>query len=395
MIILDSSILRSFAPDSSSADLLLTLRATGTQRVGVPWMVMEELAAQQAIKYLEKYEAAAQALKSLQQVTPGSPTVDLPPCDPEDVRDYWREKWGVIFETIPVSEHVMRQALFREANSLPPCKTSKGEKTGSRDAVIWLSAVQYARQNPAETVYFASANTKDFGDGTDYPAPMNRDLRGIEDRFVHWTNLDQAVAEFAKPAETNEDRVAELLATPATSKQAQTALQAGGYLPTDGCFQCTALMPSGEWWAVPAFGWTTHETVVGYVEAPQRYRIADQEWYSAKVHWYLTGTVNTDEGPAAAGCHVAASMLFTPDADDLRLTVLRADWPQPLGLEVLNTLALPTIELSMAERFNWMQRHSRPDLHPYRGPRSYEGAVLRSSMLPDSLKADNDAPFGG
>lgn len=359
-------------------------------------MVMEELAAQQAIKYLEKYDAAVQSLKSLQQVTPGGYTVELPPCDPDDVRDYWRGKWGDIFETIPVTEDVMRQALFREANSLPPCKTSKGEKTGSRDAVIWLSAVQYARQNPSETVYFASANTKDFGDGTDYPTSMNGDLHGIEDRFVHWTNLDQAVAEFAKPTETNEARVAELLATPETSKQAETALRASGYLPTDGRFTCTALMPSGEWWAVPAYGWATQETVVGYVEAPQKFHIGNQEWYAAKVHWYLTGSINTDTGPVGAGCQVTASMLFTPDTQNPRLTVLRAEWPQPLGTEILSTLTLPEVDVTMAERFTWGQGYSRPGLHPYRGPRSYEGAVLRSGVLPNnSLKADCDAPPGG
>ncbi|MGW3981304.1 hypothetical protein [Streptomyces mirabilis] len=51
MIILDSSTLRGVGLNSSSAELLGIIRAAGVERVGVPWVVSEELAAQQAVKY--------------------------------------------------------------------------------------------------------------------------------------------------------------------------------------------------------------------------------------------------------------------------------------------------------------------------------------------------------
>ncbi|MFF0734107.1 PIN domain-containing protein [Streptomyces chartreusis] len=171
MIILDTSILRSFSPESSSADLLRTIRAVGAEQVAVPWMVVEELAAQQAIKHREKHEAAAQALESLRQATPWPLGMELPPRDLKAVRGHWRAKWGAVVDTIPTSEEALREAAFREANCLPPCKTSKGEKTGSRDAAIWLSAVEYAHQFPDVTVYFVSANTRDFGAGPPTPPP--------------------------------------------------------------------------------------------------------------------------------------------------------------------------------------------------------------------------------
>jgi hypothetical protein len=318
----------------------------------------------------------------------------------DDIRIHWREKWGDIVQTIPTSDAALREAAFREANCLPPCKTSKGEKTGSRDAAIWLSAVEYARQNPTETVYFTSANTRDFGDGSAYPSPMCDDLKGIEGRFVHWTDLDQAVAEFAKPVTTDGNRVAEILKGPAALTQVGLALEAGGHFPMG--FECTAAMESGEWWALPVHQWRTHEAAVGEIAAAQMYRIGDQEWCAAKVRWYLTGVAVCDVNGgviAAAGCAVTASVLFAPDIDDPRLTVLRADLPVKISAKILQTLTLPNLpppgwtpaEMAAAR----MNRLTGGPVYPYRQPRAYEGAVLGMRTTPQSLKSDYHAPPGG
>lgn len=53
MIILDTSILRGLGLKSSTAELLRAIRESGVQRISVPWMVLEELAAQQVLKYTE------------------------------------------------------------------------------------------------------------------------------------------------------------------------------------------------------------------------------------------------------------------------------------------------------------------------------------------------------
>ncbi|WP_030570887.1 PIN domain-containing protein [Streptomyces aureocirculatus] len=162
MTILDTSILRTFSPDSSTADLIQAIQQVGIESVTAPWMVLEELAAQQAIKYREKYETAAQSIEMLRRTTPWPIDVSLGPCKLDGVRAYWRSTWREVIETIPTSEEALREAAFREANALPPCKTSKGEKTGSRDAAIWLSVMEYARKHPKDTVHFVSANTKDL-----------------------------------------------------------------------------------------------------------------------------------------------------------------------------------------------------------------------------------------
>ncbi|MFD7407610.1 hypothetical protein ACFV7R_34210 [Streptomyces sp. NPDC059866] len=73
---------------SSSAELLQTIRAVGTEGISVPWMVLEELAAQQAVKYRQKYEAAVQAIEALDQNTPWKVPTVLGDYDPERVRKH-------------------------------------------------------------------------------------------------------------------------------------------------------------------------------------------------------------------------------------------------------------------------------------------------------------------
>ncbi|WPP32276.1 PIN domain-containing protein [Streptomyces sp. CL7] len=357
MIILDSCILRTFNPESSSGDLLRAIRAIGAQRVAVPWMVMEELAAQQAIKYREKYEAAAQAVESLRAATPWGIGGALGQLDLDRFRDHWREQWGTVVETISTSGEALREAAFREANCLPPCKIVKGSKTGSRDAAIWLSAVEYAREHPDETVYFASSNTKDFGDGSDYPPLLKEDLAGLEDRFVHWTDLDQFVAHFTKPVTTDMDLVADILHAPEVLAQVPAAAQASGYLPPDGSFRCTAAMTPTDNRVVPALNWFTIGALADVIESAQTYRVGEQEWCTAVVRWHLAGYVSNgplinDIRPSrilGAGCEWTATVLFRPDADDPRLTVLRGSRPWPMSDDDFDDMPLSLYDQTDAE----------------------------------------------
>ncbi|MEU0249750.1 hypothetical protein ABZ192_36670 [Streptomyces sp. NPDC006235] len=71
MIILDTSLLRSFALDSVSTDLLRTIRTSGVDRVAVPWVVLEELTAERAVPYREQCEKVRAALQSLHNAAPG------------------------------------------------------------------------------------------------------------------------------------------------------------------------------------------------------------------------------------------------------------------------------------------------------------------------------------
>lgn len=58
------------AGQDGSADVLRTIRAVGMDKVAVPWMMLEEAAAQHAVKYQGKHAAAGQAMEAVSQLMP-------------------------------------------------------------------------------------------------------------------------------------------------------------------------------------------------------------------------------------------------------------------------------------------------------------------------------------
>lgn len=252
-------------------------------------------------------------------------------------------------------------AVSREANCLPPCREVKGIKTGARDAAIWLSAIEYAREHPDETVYFASSNTKDFGDGTDYPPLLKQDLAGLEDRFVHWTSLAQVVSHFTEQVETDMDVVTELLRAPELLKQVTAAAHTTGCFPWDGSWQCRVYTSAfaAESAVVPVSSWLTTGSITHRVQAAQMYRLGEQEWCTAEVSWYLAGYMASLETPTEttgwampvkmAGCEWNATVLFRLDTTDPRLTVLRGSQPLPLTAAELGGMPLSLFGRTQAE----------------------------------------------
>ncbi|NGO45109.1 PIN domain-containing protein [Streptomyces ureilyticus] len=347
MIILDTCILRGMSLDDSSADFLRTIRAVGVHGVAVPWMVMEELAAQHAVKYREKHAAAAAAIESVAQLTPWGLKARLDPCDLERIRDHWRKAYREIAETIPVSEGAMREAMFREANALPPCKASKGAKTGARDASIWLSAVEYAREHPEETVFFVSSNTKDFTDGSSYAFPMDEDVADLGDRFVHVTSLDEVVSRLTEPAETDDVSVEAALNSPSSYDViSEAALRLGAADGTQRAIRCTTgAWPfdgtqtdlASLWLTKPVINLSSYRDVASY-------RIGDHEWCTATTRWVVgaVAQVAGSERIAPVACAWETRVLLTPGGDEPRLTILRSAEPEPLSVNDLT--ALPDLQ---------------------------------------------------
>ncbi|MFC4504082.1 MULTISPECIES: PIN domain-containing protein [Streptomyces] len=387
MIILDTNILWGLTPEDGSTDLLRAIRAVGGERVAVPWMVMEELAAQQALKYQEQHARAAEAVKALREATPWGLDVPLGPCEPEEVRKHWRRQWDTVVEVIPTSSQAFQEAAFREANQLRPCRMVKGLKIGSRDAAIWLTAVEYAQAHPEERVYFVSGNNKDFGDGAAYPAPMDKDVAGMTDRFRLLPSMADVVAEFAIETTTDEAAVRALLEQPSTGSQLVDAATRHGWLPMDGSFECTISGgPGSDPLIVAADGWLSGGRVsVSEIQSMRSYRFGQQEWCAAVVTWRLTGVILLDGATTWAGCSLTASVLLALNGSEPRLTILRADTPQPLSRDIFLSFDLPRIKLSRPEedaaevmRASVAASQTPVDLHPLRGPRAYEGAWVRA-----------------
>lgn len=215
MIILDTNILKGTSLRGPAAEVLRAIRAAGGERVAAPWIVMEEIAAQQAILYREKHDAAMAAVNDLRKATPWGDVSHPKRWRAERVREHWRDRYAALAEVIETSPAAYQEAMFREANLIASCKTvnSGKHKTGSRDAAIWLTAVEYAREHEDETVYFVSNNTDDFGDGTSFPEPLDKDIAGMEHRFFLFTSLDGVLTKFATEVEANLEEVRELLGT--------------------------------------------------------------------------------------------------------------------------------------------------------------------------------------
>ncbi|MBT2393940.1 DUF4935 domain-containing protein [Streptomyces sp. ISL-1] len=297
MIILDTCVIRGMGLRSSEADVLRAIRETGTERIAVPWMALEELAAQKAVDYNNAHREAARALKKLKRASvTDAPKLGDP--EPEKVRESWRARYGQLLEVLPTSERALREGVYREANVLPPAAV-KGEgdkavKVGARDVAIWLTAVEYAQEHPDETVYFVSSNHKDFGKGGAYPPPMDKDVEELGDRFVHLTNLDGVLSQFAPDAIVDEEVLWDLLRDYAVHARDE-ALTRWGLLrfnAPSAPFPAAVKPRFSTMPTMEAIGWAIPREVVAEpreVTAARAYRLGDHEWCTVNVRWQLTG----------------------------------------------------------------------------------------------------------
>ncbi|MEU3421374.1 PIN domain-containing protein [Streptomyces murinus] len=384
MILLDTCIVRSLGLKDSSADLLRALRAVG-ERVGIPWMVAEELVAQRVISYRDSHDSAVAALREVERHTPWDTSNQLEDPDVERIRKYWTKMYGTLAEILPSSPAAMREALFREANVLPPCKKAGKNKTGSRDAVIWLSAVEYAREHPEETVYFISENHRDFTRGSAYPSPMDTDVSDLGDRFEHLTTLTEVVQRFTNEAKADRALSQEILGSVA-SIHAITAAAKKLITGTEPILCATSVSEVGQEVTISAArSFFPLRSTLHTVSNVHAYRIGDHEWYTADAVWHMAGVAFLDEAEvSAAGVTWNTSLLFAPNAEDSRVTVLRHDPPQPLSAAEFKAIG---VEATLVERlapivtqFAELLNRTPVQVPTSMGiPRAYEGALKRQA----------------
>ncbi|MEU6628446.1 PIN domain-containing protein [Streptomyces parvus] len=312
MIILDTCVIRSLNLDGSEAHLLRAIRDAEVERIGVPWMVMEERAAQLAIKYRETYGKADQALEQLRAISPGS-VPDLAEPDEELVRDRFRDQLRELAVILPTTEAALREGVVRESNTLPPAGMKKGEKVGARDVAIWLSAVEYARDHPDETTYFVSSNTRDFtAGGGAYPSPMDKDIEGLGDRFVHLSQLADLLEVVAPPLIVDPDRVRKLL--PSFVPHFRKTLMSQWGSPVQAMFAPFPALSQAAGSVKEAKGWfgapETTQLRALQVTDLQGYRLGEQEWCLASVQWEVMGWTQFSDGMSMGCCTWTTRMLL-------------------------------------------------------------------------------------
>ncbi|MGQ4347482.1 PIN domain-containing protein [Streptomyces sp. SAS_275] len=347
MIILDTNTIRGSGLRSSTTELLRAIRASGVERVAVPWVVMEELAAQRAIEYLTAWEKAVRALEAFSDKSPWA-VPEIGAADPEGVRHEWRRRWGGIVNVLPVSLQVLQQAVIREANALPPCESwpdgqKKQEKIGGRDAAIWLTAIEYAREHSDETVYFVSGNHKDFTDGrSGYPYPMDQDVADVADRFVHLTSLDELLPRFATRVDVVVDQVRAVLDDGDTRKEIVSDAHLRremSFVLGQPVFECTWSSSQGSHSAW-ANGWLDVKGVeaeLSDLNVASAHRIGGDVWVTADVEWELSGyTLLTppDDQFVMATTQYKTRLLVSLQDDGGAVTVLHGDRPHALERDI-------------------------------------------------------------
>ncbi|MFD8726275.1 PIN domain-containing protein [Streptomyces sp. NPDC059629] len=342
MIILDSNILKGISLRGPEAELLRTIRTSGVERVAAPWIVLEELAAQQALAYAEKHAAALAAVTKLDKATPWGQVTPPEKADSEQVREHWRARYAELAETLKTSPAAYEQAMFREANLLAPCKTvnSGKHKTGARDAAIWLTSVEYAREHPEETVCFVSNNTEDFGDGTSFKYPLDEDLEGLGQRFVLFTSLDGVIAKFATEIEAPEEDVRSALAKPSASF---AIVHAARHNSDNLSFVATVVdRKTRQLVEVPVAGrFAPPSVALDSVRDIRAYEIAGHKWCTATARWLLSGFVSQPYSHSPAPVVDWAwetRVLLSTTAPMQAVTVLRSGAFTPVSPEDIDHL---------------------------------------------------------
>jgi hypothetical protein len=292
LIIFDTGILRGCGIEDSRIEVLRAIHKSKVERIGLPWVVLEELAAQHTIKYTEKHDAAVQALGSLANVTPWTLKHTLEEQAADRVRSHWRDRYADVGEEVPTSYEALKTAVSREANALAPAKVQGKAKTNFRDVAIWMSAVEYTRNHADETVYFVCGNTDDFGDGTSYRSPMDQDVAEIRERFVHLTSIEQVLQKFTESAACDEEEIRTLLDGDAYLQLAgEEALRIMSSADGADPAELLGLMMVGYPVASTVRpGWfTAPSAFLDHITDIAAYKIGDQVWCTATARWILCG----------------------------------------------------------------------------------------------------------
>ncbi|MFD9287573.1 hypothetical protein ACFWBV_04515 [Streptomyces sp. NPDC060030] len=340
MIILDTNILRA-GPETETTDFLKMAQVAGVE-VGIPSVALEELVARHVNPSRSRHERALEArAKSMARTSWAVPRV-RPAFEGDQYARFWRKRYRRVGVLLLADAAVLHKALVREMHALPPCRLTGGDQstggpgTGARSAAIWLTATSYAHKHPDETVYFLSDDTSVFGDGVaPYPQSMSDDLRGVEDRFVHLTGVDQLAGLLARETEPDRGEVGSVLRSRATAEMiarqcghrwAQRARKAFA----SSRFECTVADAEEPAWAE---GWLSEPRAwLKDVGEMRSYDFGGQEQCSVKARWTMVGAAQLRHDQAQlVGCSWETHILVDTTRGEPEPTLLRSAPLRPVS----------------------------------------------------------------
>ncbi|MFE6461110.1 PIN domain-containing protein [Streptomyces cinereoruber] len=341
MIILDANIIKGVSLRGPVADILRAIRAARVESVATPWIAVEEVAAQEALRYAEKHQAAMDAVDDLRKATPWEHVPHPKRWPAEHVRRHWRERYSSITDTMETSHEAYQEALYRETNQVAPCKMIGDHKTGSRDAAIWLTAVEYARAHKDETVYFVSKDSDMSEDGQFHPE-MRRDIIGMENRFHLFTSLDDVVTKFATEVDASTDDVRGLLETEESRATVLAATRAAArrYRLISGTPMPAGFNPPGRILGATPH-WSPAAVALDKVTDVSAREVGGHRYFTAWVRWLLRDD-RLIRGEVVERGYAWETRVLLSTAADQAMTVLDSRRPGPISEEDLpNVPALP------------------------------------------------------
>lgn len=333
MIILDANIIKSVSLRGPIADIFRAIRAAGVERVGAPYIALEEIAAQEALAYASKHKAASDAVDALRKATPWDSVPELKEWPDAHVRDHWRGRYASVMEVLGTSHAAYQQALFREANLIAPCKTvDNGKvKTGARDAAIWLTAVEYAQAHKEETVYFVSKDS-DMSEGGKLKPAMLKDIDGMEDRFHVVTSLDDVVTKFAMEVDAGNEDVRPLLDTDeshgAILAATGSAIERYGFI-SGTPITSAALDDPKRAVRVTTGAWSPPAVALDKVLEVRGHQVGDHRYFTAWVRWLLRDNKHWD-GEMQVWAYAWETRVLLSTAVDQAVTVIDFRKPGPI-----------------------------------------------------------------
>ncbi|MEU2554693.1 PIN domain-containing protein [Streptomyces sp. NPDC013313] len=344
MIILDANIIKGVSLRGPVADILRAIRAAEVERVGTPWIAVEEIAAQEALSYAKKHEAAMETVEALRKATPWEHVPHPRRWSAEHVRRYWREKYSSVTEVLETSHGAYQEALYRETNQIAPCKTvnSGKHKTGARDAAIWLTAVEYAQAHKDETVYFVSKDSDMSEDGQLLPE-MQKDIADMEHRFHLFTSLDDVVTKFATKVEARAEDVRELLDTEESHATVLAATRNASrrYRVVSGTLMPSAANGDARRMRRETGNWSPTAVALDKVLEVSGHQVRGHHYFTAWVRWLLRDD-RMVRGEVHERAYAWETRVLLSTAVDQAMTVLDFRRPEPISEEdVPNVPELP------------------------------------------------------
>jgi hypothetical protein len=198
MIVLDTNALRSFAHDGPQIAVLRKLSASRSQRLLIPEIVYEEYVAQRQREIDTAVKRLLSAYDDLKRLTPWPGSRPPHMVDSREIAEtYHGGGLTASFSVIEASPAAAVEAMSRETWRKAPAKTaSEGSGSGARDALVWLTLLEHARQEDPP-VYFISADKAAFGGSAGLHAVLTEEATRAGVEVILLTKVEELFSALA------------------------------------------------------------------------------------------------------------------------------------------------------------------------------------------------------